>query len=335
MTSAELIPAEPTGSATKQIQIKSHEKLDGTTMTNLLDCFGQSDRGRRRRVNEDQFLIVDLDELSDVTVEAGDTIAEDAPERNSLGVLLLVADGVGGAQAGDRASAIVANTVLSELLSQKEKLASQEHDDLLRALPEVCHRALVENVARHPEHRGLGTTLTLAHFVWPRLSLVHVGDSRCYLQRNSTIRRLTHDQTMAEYLVDQGLLDPQEAQSSQLRHVLRSVVAGGDCEMQPEVRQLELKPGDRLLLCTNGLTEKVSDDEIREELRSATNAHEACERLIHAAQDAGTTDDTTAVVARLCDIAVPANESAAIHLKLDRFDLWNPVAETAVEVLAG
>ena len=304
-------------------------------MTNLLDCFGQSDRGRKRRINEDQFLIVDLDELSDATVESGDTIAEDSQERNSLGVLLLVADGVGGAQAGDRASAIVANTVLSELLSQKEKLAGQEHDELLRALPEVCHRALVENVARHPEHRGLGTTLTLAHFVWPRLSLVHVGDSRCYLQRNSTIRRLTHDQTMAEYLVDQGLLDPQEAQSSQLRHVLRSVVAGGDCEMQPEVRQLVLKPGDRLLLCTNGLTEKVSDDEIREELRSATNAHQACERLIHAAQDAGTTDDTTAVVARLRDIAVPVNEAVAISLKQDHSALWNPVAETAVEVLAG
>ncbi len=310
-------------------------------MTNLLDSFGQSDRGEKRRVNEDQFLVVDLDELNDldelpeVTAELGDTFANRSRNQPPLGVLLLVADGVGGAQAGDRASAIVANTVLSQLLAEKEKLRGQEHDGLLSALPEVCHRALMDNVARHPERRGMGTTLTLAHFVWPHLSVVHVGDSRCYLLRDSTIRRLTHDQTVAEYLLEQGVLDPQEAQTSVLRNVLWSLVAGRNCEMKPEVSQLELEPDDCLLLCTDGLTKELSDDDIRDLLLTAPDAHTACERLIHAAQEAGTTDDTTVVVARLCDTTKPAIEAASIHLKQDRFAQWNPMADTIVEALAG
>ena len=310
-------------------------------MTNLLDSFGQSERGQSRRVNQDQFLVVDLDELNEleelneVTVKPGDSIPDPPRNQTPLGVLLLVADGVGGAQAGDRASAIVANTVLNQLLAEKEKLRGEEHDGLLSGLPEVCHRALVDNVARHPERRGMGTTLTLAHFVWPHLSVVHVGDSRCYLLRDSTIRRLTHDQTIAEYMIERGVLDPHEARTSAFRRSLWSLVAGGQCEMKPEVSQLELEPDDLLLLCTDGLTNELSDDDLRDLLLTSPNAHTACERLIHAARDAGTTDDTTVVVARLRDTTKPASKVASIHLKHEHSAECNPFADTLVEALAG
>ena len=104
--------------------------------------------------------------------------------------------------------------------------------------------------------------------------------------------------------------------------------------MKPEVSQLELEPGDRRLLCTDGLTNELSDDDIRELLLTAPNAHTACERLIHAAHEAGTTDDTTVVVARLCDTTVPLREAAAIHLKQDRFASWNPAAGTVLKIVA-
>jgi protein phosphatase len=143
----------------------------------------------------------------------------------------------------------------------------------------------------------------MAYILWPRLYVVHVGDSRCYLFRPPRLEQITTDQTMAQQLVERGVLAAEEAPQSRWSHVLWSCLGGAKREMNAEVYKATLAAGDTLLLCTDGLTGGVRDDKIVELLRQGGNAQEMCERLVAAANEAGGKDNITVVVARFLDVA--------------------------------
>jgi protein phosphatase len=128
--------------------------------------------------------------------------------------------------------------------------------------------------------------------------IVQIGDSRCYHVRGSTIMQVTTDQTVVQYLVDQGALDPTEAAASPYSNVLSQAIGGGMVELQPEISKVDLELGDTLLLCTDGLTRHVDDGAIARCLEGSASAREACDRLIAAALDGGGSDNVTVVVSR-------------------------------------
>jgi protein phosphatase len=149
-----------------------------------------------------------------------------------------------------------------------------------------------------PALHGFGTTMTLALSLGRDLFVVHVGDSRAYLLRQQRLHRLTRDHTLAQALADRGLLAPQEAASSRLRHVLTQALGAQSAYDEPDVHEVPLHDGDCLLLCTDGLTEMVRDEGIAQVLASSDTAEEACRRLVQEALAAGGKDNVTAVVAR-------------------------------------
>src|SRR5262249_53508250 len=170
----------------------------------------------------------------------------------------------------------------------------------------------IETVAAaRPEQRGMGTTLTMAYLLWPRLYVVHVGDSRCYLLRSPRLVRITKDQTMAQQLVERSVLAPEEAPQSRWSHVLWSCLGGNSRQLSAEVYKATLTLGDTLLLCTDGLTNQLRDEDLLRLLQQSGSAEETCRRLVAAANDAGGSDNITVVVAHFLDARSP--EAMAAH----------------------
>ncbi len=142
----------------------------------------------------------------------------------------------------------------------------------------------------------MGTTLTMAWVVWPSVYLIHVGDSRAYLFRDGRLKLWSHDQTLAQALADNGAIAANEIETSRFRHVLTSAL-GCRTNMEPQYGRDELMPNDKLLICTDGLTEHLSDDEIAEILAQEGSTETACNRMIEAAKKAGGKDNITVVLA--------------------------------------
>ena len=143
----------------------------------------------------------------------------------------------------------------------------------------------------------MGTTLTFLREL-PRLYVVHVGDSRCYLLRRAELQQLTRDHTLAALQVECGYADKQDAEKSRLSHVLWNTLGGGSDELYPEISKAGLAVGDTVLLCTDGLSKHLSDEEIAAVLNGVTTAEHACRQLIDEANTAGGKDNVTAIVAR-------------------------------------
>lgn len=181
------------------------------------------------------------------------------------------------------------------------RLQEEDEQDLygeLRKAAENCEEVIGAEAAQCPGLEGMGTTLTMAYIVWPAMYVVHVGDSRCYLYRDRTLQQITLDHTVAQELVSQGALKPEEARDSQWHHVLTSALGRGAEELSTSVYKSLLQTGDTVLLCTDGLTESLADSEISAILESAASEKAACQRLIDAANEAGGADNITVIVAR-------------------------------------
>jgi serine/threonine protein phosphatase PrpC len=272
-------------------------------MRGKMDCHGLSDVGRKRAVNEDQFLIADLSKS--MLIHQTSLAHEDHSRlfSGSQGKLFLVADGMGGEAAGEVASALAVETVARYLLNTMPwffRLEQGQEDDLrgeLRATLEECQRS-VEAASTAPGRKRMGTTLTMAYLLWPRLYVVHAGDSRCYLLRGGRLEQVTKDHTVAQRMVEQGALSQQEAEQSRWSHVLYNCVGGGTHEVHPEVYRAALEPGDVLLLCSDGLTKVVDDERLRTELARHESAEQTCRRLVALANDGGGPDNVTVVVGR-------------------------------------
>jgi protein phosphatase len=276
-------------------------------MPHAIDCFGITDRGRVRESNEDQFLIADLDKAMLVRQSSLADADHARMFGGSRGHLLVVADGIGGAAGGKRASGLAVQAVTRFVLDTMPwflRLRSREDDaieDLKEAL-EASRSAVSAAAASERGRERMGTTLTLAYVLWPRLFVVHAGDSRAYLYRKGQLHLITRDHTVAQKMVDEGQLSPGAIEKSPWSHVLYKCIGTGQADLNPDVFRSTLEDEDLLLLCTDGLTGPVPEKRIAELLDDG-RAEDAARRLTDEALAAGAPDNVTVVVARFPGVA--------------------------------
>jgi protein phosphatase len=264
-----------------------------------LDFFGLTHPGLVRRDNQDHYLVSTLHKTARVRATSlpNPELFELPSQR--LASFGMVADGVGGHQGGETASRVAIETITEYVKETMNAFyAADENDEhaffsALKDAAEACHRNVQERAIVSGEARA-ATTLTLFVAVWPSLYILHVGDSRFYLFRHGAVKQLTRDQTMAQDLVDLGALPKADAARSPLAHVLTSAIGGS--EAVPDVTRVELKRGDALLLCTDGLTKHVSDDRIAERMRTMTSAEQVVRTLVDDALAGGGKDNVTVLV---------------------------------------
>jgi protein phosphatase len=217
------------------------------------------------------------------------------------GHLLIVADGMGGHRGGERASALAIVSIEDFLLRALHWFFRLQGDAVLNefqtALRAADERIFNEAQAR-PGLRGMGTTVTIAYVVGKVLYVAHAGDSRLYLLREGQLHQLTQDHTLVGELVRNKVIDPEAASQHPMRNVITNSVGGDTLGVQPEVNRLALASGDTLLLCTDGLSEMVSDEEIAAILSREEDPQRASDLLVVQANEHGGSDNITAVVAR-------------------------------------
>lgn len=269
-------------------------------------CYGLSDAGAGHNLNADQFLIADFRKL--LFVNRSSPIADERSRfyGSAYGQLLMVADGAGSGLAGQVASAIVVDRMTDHLLRRMDlshQTVGVSHRPRMQAEFRsaflACRELLRTVAAANPQLRCMSTTLTMAYIAWPQLHLVHVGDSRCYLYRNARLRRLTTDHTVAERMVEAGVLRPERVRHSPWRNVLWKAIGVDGADTDPDVHQIHLMVDDLLLLCTAGLTRYVEEAELSGVLETTSSPEEVCHRLIAKAKEAGGSDNITVVAARL------------------------------------
>jgi PPM family protein phosphatase len=217
--------------------------------------------------------------------------------------IFVVADGMGGHAGGEKASALAIDSVESFVLETFKWFAQckgQEQDQVLADFQKALGHAnarILEEAAAFPELHGMGTTLTLAYSLNDDLFVAHVGDSRCYLCRHDKLFRLTSDHTLVEEMVRQGTLLPEQVAQHHWRHVITNAVGGDMAKVKVEVHKVRLEGGDRVLLCSDGLSEMVAEEEISRLLQTEAEPEKACLHLVKRANEAGGKDNITVVVA--------------------------------------
>ncbi|MGH2663396.1 MAG: Stp1/IreP family PP2C-type Ser/Thr phosphatase [Actinomycetota bacterium] len=219
-----------------------------------------TDVGRVREGNEDSYMVQDP--------------------------LFAVADGMGGHQGGEVASSLALETL---------KQVNEEPESELAGVVQKANRVVFRKASEDPGLAGMGTTLTAVLGDGEVLRLAHVGDSRAYLLRDGEMKRITKDHTIVERLVEEGRITPREAEIHPQRSILTRAL-GVDEDIQVDEATLEVRLGDRLLLCSDGLTGMVSEEDIQRVLTEAEDPQTASERLVDAANEAGGQDNITAVV---------------------------------------
>jgi serine/threonine protein phosphatase PrpC len=255
-------------------------------MTVRLTVYAQTDIGLVRKSNEDSFVIGDL--------TGGSLIQEQHItqfEVGQRGLLLAVSDGMGGHQAGEVASALVVESLRRSMASQ----AGGASDALLEKATLQANRE-VWQAAHYPGREHMGATLT-ALFVHDKTAYIaEVGDSRAYLLRGGEIAQVTRDQSYVQLLVDSGAMSATQAKDSDLSNVVLQAM-GLKVEVSAALGKLDLRERDCLVLCSDGLSNKLSADEIRQVILSSTGLDAACTRLVDEAKRRGGEDNITVIVA--------------------------------------
>jgi len=271
-------------------------------MTVTLTMCGQTDIGLVRKANEDAFAIADLTGGSLLPQQR---IAQF--EVGQRGVLLAVSDGMGGHQAGEVASALVVESLCRSMARQDDGLGS---DALLEKATLQANRD-VWHAAQDPGRKHMGATLT-ALFVHDKTAYIaEVGDSRAYLLRGGEIAQVTRDQSYVQVLVDSGAMSATQAKDSELSNVVLQAM-GLKPEVSVALGKLELRNRDCLVLCSDGLSNKLSADEIRQVILASTRLDAACARLIDEAKRRGGEDNITAVLAGVDGDLPPAAAGESI-----------------------
>ena len=296
------------------------------------DCAGVTDVGKVRERNEDHFLIGELNKS--MLVHQTSLSVEDHTRLigKTQGHIYVVADGMGGAAAGERASKVAIRTIMQYVLNLMPwfyRLAIKHEDELIDELKEALHRAesaLRTEMMAAPERMGMGTTITLAYVLWPRVYIVHVGDSRCYLVTKKGVQQVTRDHTVAQEMLERQEATEEELKGTRWSHMLLNVVGGPSRQKPgPDVLRAELEGGESLLLCTDGLTGVLSDAQLTEILSEPGDAQAKCKRLIGAANAAGGPDNITVILAAYpltaVDSAIPigvVREQSTARANLER-----------------
>ena len=271
-------------------------------MLTQMDCFGLTDSGRKRPTNQDHFLIADLNKSMRVHDTSLTLDNETRVYGGSQGKLLIVADGMGGEAAGERACTIAVDQVTTYVLNslawcfRLEEGSEHDFEDHLKEALQSCQKSIQTAVGKHPEMKSMGTTMTMVYIVWPRAFVVHVGDSRCYLLRNRQLVQITVDHTMSEIMAGAGQMSREEARHSPMGHALWNVLGGRSDELSVDVYKLNLERDDVLLLCTDGLYDMVPDDKLQELLSTNASAEKTCRKLVDLANENGGSDNITVIV---------------------------------------
>lgn len=276
--------------------------LDRKPRDDEIDVYGLTHPGKVRADNQDHFLICALKKQVVVHLTSLPVIGNLIGEPERLAFLAMVADGVGGGAKGAEASQKALEAVTQYVVnSMRCYYAARSADDqtfsaALQAGALQCHEELLRMGEEDPLYQGMATTLTLFLGVWPRAYVLQVGDSRCYLLRQGELMQISRDQTMAQELVDLGVTIPGGASNGPLSHTLSSSIGGR--QTAPVVTRVDMAWGHVVLLCSDGLTNHISDERIRDRLRSMTSARQACEDLLEEALAGGGSDNITIIVGR-------------------------------------
>ena len=257
----------------------------------VVRVFGRTDVGQIREHNEDNFLVADLTRKTRSLME-GDR-EQIVGERGSL---LGVCDGMGGAAAGEVASQLAVD-IIYEKLTQAEPL--HDHDDLARRLVQAVEEAGVRifNEARADRtRRGMGTTATIAALMDSRLFVAQVGDSRAYVMRGDRFTQVSRDQSLVNQLIEAGQLTEEEAETFEHNNIILQALGTAET-VQVDLTYVDLCQGDRLLVCSDGLSGMIRSDEMREVLLSTPDSLAACRELTERANRAGGHDNITVIVA--------------------------------------
>jgi protein phosphatase len=260
-----------------------------------LHLFAKTDLGKTRDHNEDNYLVADLTRrVHELTPSVKN---HDVGERGSL---LMIADGMGGAAAGEVASEMAADSVYEHLehawLADTE-VTAQRFAFRLKEAVETANTKIHNYAKEHPEVRGMGTTTTAAGVFGDHLYLTQIGDSRAYLVRNGTAIQITKDQSLMQRLVEAGELTEEEAAHSERRNIILQAL-GPDAKIKVDLTYQELRKGDTVVLCSDGLSGQVKKEEIAEIAGKATDLSAACDRLIALANERGGPDNITVIIAR-------------------------------------
>ena len=266
-----------------------------------IDVFGVTHIGKVRSINQDHFVVATVHKRIDVHASSLLDLSHLGTGSDRLATLACVADGVGSGVGGEQASKFVVEHMLGYLgharrCYEMHDEAADSFVDALQRAATTCHVELVGRRHEDPGLTGLSTTLTLVLGLWPWVYLLQVGDSRYYLYRDGVLKQITRDQTLAQELVDQGVLSRAEAPHSMLANVLSSSIGGPESE--PVVTRIRSDWRNVHLLCSDGLTRHVPDDRIAARLRDMSSARQVCQALVEDALEDGGTDNITVLVGR-------------------------------------
>jgi len=260
-----------------------------------VEVFGKTDLGRTRDHNEDRFLVADLTRKT-ASLQP-DVRQHDIGPR---GTLFVVADGMGGAAAGELASEMATDTIYSHLVTTwnaEDEVTPQRFAYRLKEAVEVANASIHAHAKAHPEVRGMGTTTTAAGVLNDHLYLTQVGDSRAYLIRGGQAHQITKDQSLMQRLVEAGELTEEEAAHSERRNIILQAL-GPDPKVKVDLTHQEVRRGDILVLCSDGLSGQVKKDEIAKVVNETPSLSAACDKLIALANERGGPDNITVVIAR-------------------------------------
>ena len=267
-----------------------------------VDVAGLSHRGKVRATNEDHFLVLRVGRYLE-TVITSLPADEIAARTEEAGYAMIVADGMGGHAGGERASRMAITGLVKLVLARPDwifRLEDGVADDATQRSKKRfrdLHSELLSQGEQDSGLRGMGTTLTAVRNMGSKAHIVHVGDSRAYLLRNGELHRLTRDHTYLQLLIDSGQLSREEACNFPMRHVLVNALGGSNEDVEVDVDQVDLASGDRILMCSDGLTDLVDDGTICRVLVEQPESQRACEQLLELALGRGGKDNVTVIVA--------------------------------------
>lgn len=292
--------------------------------------FGMSDVGRRRSSNQDHFLAADMRRWLKVC----DTNLPELDRRSIVsqtpGYLLVVADGMGGHANGGYASrsairylaAYIANLMERFLVIDRGEVVNFMEE--LRKAPLHIHELFRADASRHPENSTMGTTLTAAYIAWPWLYVVHVGDSRCYVQHNGKLQQLTTDHTVAQALIDASDDANMEVRNQSLHHALWNSLSAGTQPPEPQLIRQFLEVGDRIVVCSDGLIRHVDERQLNRVLNSGMATEDKVASLIQLTNQAGGHDNVSVVIA---DFEGPPLAQEICHDDAQHYEVVNAYAE--------
>ncbi|MBI2407308.1 MAG: serine/threonine-protein phosphatase [Gemmatimonadetes bacterium] len=262
----------------------------------IVHVFGRTDVGRTREHNEDAFVVADLTTMN-ATLQP--EVREHRP--GARGSLFMVADGMGGAAAGEVASQMATEVVLEEIDSWWRRSEATDADTFagaLRKAVEAANARIHRYALDHPENRGMGTTTTIAAVLGDKLYLCQVGDSRGYLVRGGTAIQITKDQSLVQRLIDAGELTAEEAEVSERRNIILQAL-GPEAQVKVDLTVQQLRRGDTLVVCSDGMSGQMRLGDIaRIVTEQAPDLMATCKSLIDLANENGGPDNITVITAR-------------------------------------